>query len=90
MNTGHATELIAELTARGLYLEPKGQGTLRIGPPELLDEATVALVRTMKSELLAVLLNEGIRSWPCSRCGRFAFRLPTICFWCRSVREGAA
>lgn len=83
-----AAQLLAELTARGLFLEPRGPDTLRIGPPELLDQATVDQVRALKPELLSILQGAGTRTWPCSLCGKYAFRLPEICYWCRRAGAG--
>ena len=80
-----AAHLLADLRARGLYLEPRGPDRLRIGPPDRLDEDTLAHVRALKPALLAILMDRGRRTWPCIRCENpaFVFPLPTICYWCR-------
>jgi len=82
-----AVVLFAELQARGLYLEPRGPDLLRIGPPDLLDEDTVEKVRTAKTAILSVLRERGTRTWACVRCGKFAFDVPTVCFWCCAAAE---
>ena len=90
MNMDSAVELFAELTARGLFLEARGSDTLRVGPPELVDETTVEQVRAMKPALLSILQGAGTQTWTCTRCGKFSFHIPTICYWCREVRAGTA
>ncbi len=41
-----------------------------------------AAVRASRGELLALLTRRGVQ---CSRCGKYSFPEPTICFWCRRV-----
>lgn len=87
-NMDEAARLMAEIRARGLYLEPRGPDRLRIGPPDLLDEKTLERARAAKSALLAILTSG--QTWPCVRCERFRFALPTICYWCARTRAGHA
>ncbi len=82
-----AVVLFAELQSRGLFLELRGPDLLRIGPPDLLDEDTVERVRTAKTAILSVLRERGTRTWACVRCGKFAFDVPTVCFWCCAAAE---
>ena len=84
-NLQEAVALLAELQLRGLYIEPSGPNLLRVGPPDLLDEFTLTQVRAAKTALMEIFSNP--RTWPCVRCERFAFRTPTVCYWCR--RAGA-
>ena len=84
-----AARLIAEFRARGLYVEPRGPDLIRIGPPELLDEEMIESARAAKPALLRILTAPE-ESWPCEWCGRFRFRLPTICYWCRSAARRRA
>lgn len=79
-----AALLIAEWRARGLYVESRGPGRVRIGPPELLDEEMIESARAAKPELLRILTTPE-ETWSCVWCGRFRFGLPTICWWCRSA-----
>lgn len=83
-----AVALLAELQRRGLYVEPRGPDVLRIGPPELLDEDILKEARRVKAALLEVLTTP--HTWPCTRCGNFVFRLPTLCYWCRKAEERPA
>ena len=76
-----AAVLLAELRARGVYLEPRGPDRLRIGPPDLLDDDAIERARAAKPALLHILGTSA--SWSCVRCGRFRFSLPTVCWWCR-------
>ena len=79
-----AARLLAELRARGVYVEPRGNDQIRIGPPELLDEEMIESARAAKPALLQILTTT-TKSWSCEWCGRFRFSLPTICYWCRSA-----
>ena len=79
-----AARLIAEWHASGLYVEPRGPDLIRIGPPELLNEEMIESARAAKPALLRIL-TASEESWPCEWCSRFRFRLPTICYWCRSA-----
>ena len=81
-----AARLMAEWRARGLYIVSRGQDRIRIGPPELLDDETIESARAVKPALLRILAAPE-ESWPCARCGKFRFGLPTICFWCRCDGE---
>ena len=82
-----AVALVAELRACGLTIEPDPPGHVIVRPSNLLNEELVARVRALKPALLELLAGPP-RSWPCTRCGNFAFRLPTICYWCRRA-EGS-
>lgn len=82
-----AAQLLAELRSRGLQLAPRGADRIWVAPIEMLDEGTLQRVRAMKSALLSILLSVGHKTWCCTRCGRYAFHLPTICFWCRKAEE---
>ena len=83
-----AAHHVAELRARGLYLIAQGPDRLRIGPPDLLDDRLLEWARRAKPALLRVLTTR--RTWPCARCGRFRFRLPTVCYWCRQAPRARA
>lgn len=76
-------ELVAEVRARGIWLRLDGPEVLTVGPPARLDPVTLTALRAHKAELLALFAEPG--PWPCVRCERFAFRLPTICYWCESA-----
>jgi len=83
-----AARLVAEWRARGLYLERRGPDRLRIGPPDLLDDRVLDRAREAKPALLQILRER--RSWPCARCGRFHFPLPTVCYWCKDTERSPA
>lgn len=82
-NLREASALLAELQLRGLYIEPSGPNLIRVGPPDLLDDNTLNQVRAVKTALIEIFSNP--RIWPCVRCEKFAFRTPTVCYWCRLV-----
>lgn len=55
-----------------------------LGMAELL-EALIPRVRALKPALVEYLSHRP--TWPCIRCGNFAFQEPkVICWWCRSRR----
>jgi hypothetical protein len=54
----------------------------------MLDPETLAALRAHKAALLALLAEPG--PWSCVRCERFAFALPTVCYWCRRTEATPA
>ena len=86
-SNGDAVSLVAELRACGLTIEPDPPGHVIVRPKDLLDEELVTRVRALKPALLELLTGPP-RSWPCTRCERFVFRLPTICYWCQRAAGG--
>ena len=83
----HPLELLAELNARGLFVEPRGLDRLRVGPPDLVDDETIARIRQVKASLLKVLTEHHGDTWACIRCGRFSFTTPVVCYWCRRAED---
>ena len=85
-----AVSLVADLQARGLTIEPDPPGHVIVRPGNLLNEELIARVRALKPALLE-LLTAPPRTWPCARCGNFAFQEPeVICYWCQNTRVGTA
>ena len=84
---GDAISLVADLQACGLTIEADPPDHVIVRPGSLLNEELIARVRTLKPALLE-LLTAPPRSWPCTRCGMFKFRLSTICYWCQRA-EGS-
>ena len=79
-------ELLRELQERGIHV--------RVDAPDLLirggvDEELALRIREAKPALVRYLQNV-TTSYPCDTCGRFAFRTPTTCYWCRSTRTATA
>ena len=82
-----AHEALRETRRRGIKLTPAGT-TLRFHGPKgaLSGELREALTKH-KPEIIA-LLAEGVATYPCSRCERFAFAEPNVvCYWCRHAAE---
>jgi len=73
---------------RGIRLHPEGDGLRYKAPPgALTDDLRTELV-THKAEILKTLARGDTH--PCGHCGRFAFREPTVCYWCRTTKGAHA
>ena len=82
-----AAALLSELRERG--------ATVRLIQPATIEveghgaKALIPRIRALKPALVEYLAHPP--TWPCTRCGNFAFREPeAICFWCRSRRVATA
>lgn len=79
-------DLLHELRTRGIQV--------RVDAPDLLikgrvDEDLALRIRQAKPELVRYL-QDRTTSYPCDRCGRFAFPTSTTCYWCRSAPRATA
>ncbi len=84
-----ANEVLQEAQRRGIVLTPAGT-TLRFrGPKDALSaELKRELVRH-KPEIIALLVDDHA-TYPCGKCGQFAFaEVDTVCYWCREVPHEA-
>lgn len=81
-----AHEALQEARRRGIVLTQAGS-TLRFrGPKDALSEDLKRELKRHKPTIIT-LLGEGRSTYPCSRCERFAFAVPTVCFWCCAAAE---
>ena len=74
-------ELLRELHERGIDVQVDAPDLLIRGG---LDEELALRIQKAKPELVRYL-QSGTTPYPCEACGRFAFRAPTRCYWCRST-----
>ena len=82
-----AKDAIREARRRGIVLTPAGATLHFGGPKDALGEGLKRELRRHKPEIIA-LLGEGLPTYPCSRCERFAFAEPNVvCHWCRHATE---
>ena len=85
MPVSEAAWLIAELGARGLRLRPLPNGRIYVQPANLLDSRTADRIKAMREPIRNILSSSC--GWSCSRCARFRFPLPAVCYWCRRAEE---
>ena len=84
-----AHEALQEAKRRGIVLTPQRTAIRFRGPRGALsEELKRALVRHKPA--IIVLLGEGLSTYPCSGCERFAFaHADVVCYWCRGVPHEA-
>lgn len=76
-----ARVLLRELRERGATVSLSSSGTIEVEGHGA--EALIPRIRALKPALLVCLSDRS--TWPCSRCGNFAFpQRDAICYWCRS------
>jgi hypothetical protein len=73
-----AAEVVGLAANAGVLLTARNDRIIARGPVGAVTNALAAEIRSAKADLLAVLT-----TYPCARCGLFAFRQPVICYWCR-------
>lgn len=80
-----AGELLRSLATEGVHVRVIGDGELRVRARRgVVTEARRELLREHKRELVELLTTH-----PCTNCGRFAFPVPTRCYWCRHPVEAS-
>lgn len=70
------------------YRDPADAGVLRVRMPRGAAPLPAELrmeIAAWKPELLELLTTH-----PCTRCRRFAFRAPRLCYWCANPRPSEA
>lgn len=84
MSLTAAHDLLDRLMSTGNTVKVEAPDTLLVGGP-LTDELRAA-IRQHKPMILAILAeSRRTRAFPCSCCGRFYFREPSVtCHWCRA------
>jgi hypothetical protein len=82
-----ARDLLRELRERGVEVRPDPPDRILFRGP--VDDDLRARIREAKPALLAYLSHPP--TWPCSRCGKFAFGQPhVVCYWCKRQEERPA
>ena len=82
-----AAALLSELRERGATVRLTPAGTIEVEGQGA--KALIPRVRALKPALVEYLSHPP--TWPCARCGNFAFQEPEVtCLWCRSGREVTA
>jgi len=82
-----AAALLAEIRARGFELRLRPDGRCIVHPREGLEDEVVDRLRSMREPLTIILEGAAHEPLPCVRCGKFAFLLPTVCYWCRRTEK---
>jgi hypothetical protein len=74
------SDLLEMLRREGVSVQLVNGSDLRVRAPHgVLTEERRELLRALKPEIIALL-----RTYPCTKCGRFAFQRPTLCYHCRN------
>jgi len=88
------SERLAEVRALLEELRERG-ASVEFIPPETIEvrgEGAAPLIpriRDLKPAVVTYLANPP--TWPCVRCKRYAFaEAGVLCYWCRTIRGGAA
>ena len=84
-----AESLIWTTRQQGVVLTPDGDQLRYSGPREVLTKELLSELKRLKPDIIA-LISTPPETHPCSRCRRFSFPQPVVCFWCRSTPEAHA
>ena len=74
---------------QGIELIPDGEHLRYSGPRQVLTPDMLAELKRLKPDLIA-LISTPSETHTCSRCHRFAFQKPVLCYWCASAPEAEA
>ena len=83
-----AHDVLRRLTRLGVRVRVSGPDRLTLTFEDgVLDGELIDAVRDRKREIIELYATDGTHA--CTQCRRFAFRRPTLCYWCsRSGSSG--
>lgn len=83
-----APDVLRRCREAGAQIGLDGEELVIRAPAGAVPDELVHELRTHKQIVVEYLRHP--RTWPCDRCGRFAYGEPdVVCFWCRSAgRQG--
>ena len=84
-----AEEVLRAAREQGVTLTLDGDQVRYSGPREALTPHMLAELRRHKPDIIA-LISSPPKTYPCSRCRRFAYPEPGVCYWCKSTPEASA
>lgn len=79
-----AADVLRAARERGVELIPDGDHLRYRGPREVLTPDLLMEFKRHKPALIA-LISSPPETYACSRCRRFAFPQPVMCYWCRRL-----